>query len=29
MLHLKRVQYFNEWIKCHISGRIMTYGDWS
>ena len=28
MLHLKRVQYFNEWIRCKVSGRILSWGDW-
>lgn len=28
MLMLKRIQYFNEWIKCHVSGDIMTHGDY-
>ena len=28
MLHLKRVPGFYEWIRCHVSGKIMTYGDW-
>ena len=28
MLHLKRITHFYEWIKCQISGKIMTYGDW-
>ena len=28
MLHLKRVTQRYEFIKCKISGKIMTYGDW-
>lgn len=27
MLILKRIQYFNEFIKCHVSGKVMMYGD--
>ena len=28
MLVLKRVQYFNDWVKCGISGDIMTHGEY-
>ena len=28
MLVLKRVQYFTDWIKCQVSGDIMTHGEY-
>lgn len=28
MLHLKRVQYFTDFIRCHISQKILAYGDY-
>lgn len=27
MLRLRRVQYFNEFLRCHASGQILMYGD--
>ena len=27
MLHLKRIQYFNEFRTCSVSGELMSYGD--
>lgn len=26
LLQLKRVQYHTDWIKCKVSGKILTYG---
>lgn len=28
MLHLKRVQYFTDHLKCRISGEIIRHGDY-
>ena len=28
MLHLKRVQYFTDHLKCSISGRTISWGDY-
>lgn len=27
MLHLHRIQHFNEFLRCHASGEILMYGD--
>ena len=27
MLRLRRIQYFNEFLRCHASGQILMYGD--
>ena len=27
MLHLKRIVYFNEFLRCKVSDQIMMYGD--
>lgn len=28
MLHLKRVQYFTDFMRCKISGEIISHGDY-
>ena len=28
MLHLKRVQYFTDFMKCHVSKEIIKHGDY-
>lgn len=28
MLHLKRVQYFNDFLRCKVSDEIISYGDY-
>ena len=28
MLILKRVQYFNDWVKCDITGKTLLYGEY-
>ena len=28
MLVLKRIQYFTDWIRCQVTGEIMTYGEY-
>lgn len=28
MLHLKRVQYFTDFMKCKVSGEIIKHGDY-
>ena len=28
MLHLKRVQYFTDFLKCKVSGEIIRHGDY-
>lgn len=28
MLVLKRVQYFTDWIRCQVTGDIMTHGEY-